>query len=58
MATKLEGLHIKKVDFVDQGANQMANIKIKKSKDKNFLGRKGDVYEKRFKTQEWNPGVG
>ena len=33
MATKLEGLHIKKVDFVDQGANQMANIKIKKSKD-------------------------
>ena len=33
METKLEGLHIKKVDFVDQGANQMANIKIKKSKD-------------------------
>ena len=33
MATKLEDLHIKKVDFVDQGANQMANIKIKKSKD-------------------------
>lgn len=33
MATKLEGLHIKKVDFVDQGANQMANIKMKKSKD-------------------------
>ena len=32
MATKLEDLHIKKVDFVDQGANQMANIKIKKSK--------------------------
>ena len=31
LATKLEGLHIKKVDFVDQGANQMANIKIKKS---------------------------
>lgn len=33
MATKLEDLHIKKVDFVDQGANQMANIKIKKSKN-------------------------
>ena len=42
MATKLEGLHIKKVDFVDQGANQMANIKIKKSKDGEEIPKSGD----------------
>ncbi len=33
MATKLKGLKIKKVDFVDEGANPDAHIKMIKSKD-------------------------
>lgn len=33
MATKLKGLHVKKVDFVDEGANQRADIKLLKSKN-------------------------
>ncbi|MFR3572579.1 MAG: hypothetical protein ACLTUZ_15435 [Sellimonas intestinalis] len=33
MATKLKNLHIRKVDFVDEGANQRADIKIAKKKD-------------------------
>lgn len=33
MATKLKGLNVGKVDFVDQGANQRADIKIIKNKD-------------------------
>lgn len=33
MATKLKNLKIKKVDFVDEGANQKADIKLYKSKD-------------------------
>lgn len=33
MATKLKNLKVKKVDFVDQGANPEAHIKIKKKKD-------------------------
>ena len=48
MATKLEGLHIKKVDFVDQGANQMANIKIKKSKDGEEIPNPEIGFFKRF----------
>ncbi len=35
MATKLKNLHIRKVDFVDEGANQRADIKITKKKDIN-----------------------
>lgn len=33
MATKLKNLKVKKVDFVDQGANPEAHIKIKKNKE-------------------------
>ena len=33
LATKLKNLHIRKVDFVDEGANQRADIKIAKEKD-------------------------
>lgn len=33
MSTKLKGLKVKKVDFVDQGANQDANIMLFKRKD-------------------------
>mgnify|MGYP004513374635 FL=1 len=33
MATKLKNLHVKKVDFVDEGANQKADIKVLKNKD-------------------------
>lgn len=33
MATKLKNLHVKKVDFVDEGANQQADIKIFKRKE-------------------------
>lgn len=33
MATKLKNLKIKKVDFVDEGANQRADIKLLKSKN-------------------------
>ena len=33
LATKLKNLHIRKVDFVDEGANQRADIKIAKKKD-------------------------
>lgn len=33
MPTKLKGLHVKKVDFVDEGANQRADIKLLKSKN-------------------------
>lgn len=32
LATKLKNLHIRKVDFVDEGANQRADIKIAKKK--------------------------
>lgn len=34
MATKLKGLEVGKVDFVDEGANQRADIKLLKSKNK------------------------
>ena len=30
MATKLKGLHVKKVDFVDEGANQRVKTEQKK----------------------------
>lgn len=33
MATKLKNLNVKKVDFVDEGANQQADIKLFKRKD-------------------------
>ena len=33
MATKLKNLKIKKVDFVDDGANPKAHIRLFKSKD-------------------------
>lgn len=33
MATKLKGLNVTKVDFVDAGANQQANVLLFKSKD-------------------------
>lgn len=33
MATKLKNLHVTKVDFVDEGANPRADIKLAKSKD-------------------------
>lgn len=33
LATKLKNLHVKKVDFVDEGANQQADIKIFKRKE-------------------------
>lgn len=33
LAKKLKNLHIRKVDFVDEGANQRADIKIAKKKD-------------------------
>ena len=34
MATKLRNLKIRKVDFVDEGANPDADIKMRKKKDK------------------------
>ena len=34
MATKLKNLKIRKVDFVDEGANPDADIKIRKKKDR------------------------
>ena len=34
MATKLKGLEVGKVDFVDEGANQRADIKLLKGKNK------------------------
>lgn len=46
MATKLKNLKVKKVDFVDQGANPEAHIKIKKNKD----GAKEENLVKRFFT--------
>ena len=33
MATKLKNLNVKKVDFVDEGANQQADIKLFKRRD-------------------------
>lgn len=35
MAKKLKNLEVTKVDFVDEGANQGANIKLFKRKDQN-----------------------
>ena len=42
MATKLKNLHLTKVDFVDEGANQMADIKLKKRKDPDTAGQETD----------------
>lgn len=33
MATRLKNLHVKKVDFVDEGANQRADVKLYKRKE-------------------------
>ena len=46
MATKLKNLKVKKVDFVDQGANPEAHIKIKKNKEE----PKGENVVKKFFT--------
>lgn len=48
MATKLKNLKVKKVDFVDQGANPEAHIKIKKNKENEEP--KGESIVKRFFT--------
>lgn len=48
MATKLKNLKVKKVDFVDQGANPEAHIKIKKNKENEEP--KGENIVKRFFT--------
>lgn len=48
MATKLKKLKVKKVDFVDQGANPEAHIKIKKNKENEEP--KGESIVKRFFT--------
>lgn len=53
MATKLKNLKIRKVDFVDEGANPDADIKMKKRKDKEGLDENerkdaGNVLKKLF----------
>lgn len=56
MSTKLKGLKVKKIDFVDQGANQDANIMLFKRKDgvpevdpkENDGGEKGNVWKRMF----------
>ena len=40
MATKLKNLHLTKVDFVDEGANQRADIKLTKRNDQGDGGTK------------------
>lgn len=47
MATKLKNLKVKKVDFVDQGANPEAHIKIKKKKEES-KGEKESVVKRFF----------
>lgn len=47
MATKLKNLKVKKVDFVDQGANPEAHIKIKKNKEES-KGEKESVVKRFF----------
>lgn len=55
MATKLKNLAVRKVDFVDEGANPDADIKLFKRKDQNGVGvqsgdgnRSGNVLKKLF----------
>ncbi len=55
MATKLKNLAVRKVDFVDEGANPNADIKLFKRKDPNGVGvqsgdgnRSGNVLKKLF----------
>ena len=47
MPTKLKNLKVKKVDFVDQGANPEAHIKIKKNKEES-KGEKESVVKRFF----------
>lgn len=47
MATKLKNIHLTKVDFVDEGANQRADIKLTKSKDPEEGSPNPDIDEKK-----------
>lgn len=48
MATKLRNLKIKKVDFVDEGANPDADIKMRKKKDKEEPKNSSSILKKLF----------
>ncbi len=48
MATKLKNLKIKKVDFVDEGANPDADIKMRKKKDKEEPKNSSNILKKLF----------
>lgn len=48
MATKLKNLKIKKVDFVDEGANPDADIKLRKKKDREEPKNSSSILKKLF----------
>ena len=48
MATKLKNLKIKKVDFVDEGANPDADIKMRKKKDREEPKNSSSILKKLF----------
>ncbi len=48
MATKLRNLKIRKVDFVDEGANPDADIKMRKKKDKEEPKNSSSILKKLF----------
>lgn len=48
MATKLRNLNVKKVDFVDEGANQQADIKLFKRRGEGELSPQKEPALKRF----------
>ncbi len=48
MATKLRNLKIKKVDFVDEGANPDADIKMRKKKDREEPKNSSSILKKLF----------
>ncbi len=48
MATKLKNLKIKKVDFVDEGANPDADIKMRKKKDREEPKNSNNILKKLF----------
>lgn len=48
MATKLKNLKIKKVDFVDEGANPDADIKMRKKKDREEPKNSSNILKKLF----------
>ncbi len=47
MATKLKNLKVKKVDFVDEGANPDAHIELFKRKDGKTGGRSQETKRRR-----------